>query len=288
MTEARPFDPVAFKEKTRREWNDAAAGWRKWYHVVEGRNGGQRHSATLVSLARIGPGASVLDVGSGYGEPGLTAARAAGPGGRVVCTDISASLLDFARERARDAGLENVEFVEADAEQLDFEEKSFDAIVSRASLMFLPDVAGTLARLHAFLKPGGRIAASVWGEQGRVQFAAAGATIARELGLPLPAPGQPGIFALADPRRLEALARTAGFRDVETGTISVIFETETPAEFTEFMRDVAPQFSALLKDHAPDVRERTWRKVTEAYGQFADATGRTHTVNEAVWVAGTK
>jgi SAM-dependent methyltransferase len=288
MTEAQTFDPIAFKQKTRQEWNDSASGWRKWHHVVEGKDGGQHQSAKLVELARIRQGASVLDVGGGYGEPSLTAARVAGPTGRVVCTDISARLLAFARERTKEAALANVEFIEADAEQLDFEKESFDAIVSRAVLMFLVDVPKTLARLRSFLKPGGRLAASVWGDKSRVQFATAGSIIADELDLPPPPLGQPGVFALADQRRLGKLARDAGFQDVETGTTPVIFETETAAQFTEFIRDVAPPFSVLLKDHTPDARERIWGKVTEVYARFADATGCVRTTNEAIWVAGTK
>jgi hypothetical protein len=80
----------------------------------------------------------------------------------------------------------------------------------------------------------------------------------------------------------------AGFQDVETGTTPVIFETETPAQFTEFIRDVAPPFTALLKDQTPEARKCIWGKVTEAYGRFADATGRVRTTNEAIWVAGTR
>jgi ubiquinone/menaquinone biosynthesis C-methylase UbiE len=288
VTEAPAFDPIAFKQKTRQEWNEAAGGWRKWHRVVEGKDGGQRHSAKLVALARIRPGSSVLDVGGGYGEPSLAAARVAGRNGRVVCTDISPGLLAFARERAREAGLDNIEFIEADAEQLDFETGSFDAIVSRAVLMFLRDVSGTLMRLRSFLKPGGRLAASVWGDNSKVQFAAAGSIITAELALPPPPLGQPGIFALADPLRQERLVLEAGFRDVETGTIAVIFETQTPAQFTEFIRDVAPSFSVLLKDQTPDAREGVWARVTEAYGRFAEASGRVRTTNEAIWVAGTK
>jgi hypothetical protein len=82
------------------------------------------------------------------------------------------------------------------------------------------------------------------------------------------------------------LAREAGFQDVETGATQVIFETETPAQFTEFIFDVAPTFSALLKDQTEGVQERIWGDVTAAYGRFADATGRVRTTNEAVWVAG--
>lgn len=285
MTES--FDPVAFKEKMRAGWQSAATGWRRWHDVVEAEEGGRFHSATLVELARIGPGDTVLDVAGGYGEPSLAAARAVGPNGRVVCTDISAEMLAFGRERAAAAGLDNIEFVERDAEQLDFDEERFDAVVSRAGLMFLPDVAGTLKRLHSFLKPGGRIAASVWGEPPAVQFAAAIPVIFAELKLPPPPPARPGIFALADPAELAALVADAGFRDVETGTIQVIFATETPEQYTEFIRDVSPTIAAL-DTQPPDVQERAWGRVTEVWTRFQAAGGRVRTENQAIWVVGTK
>lgn len=222
---ADSFDPAEFKAKMRTEWRSAATGWRKWHDVVEAEEGGQFHSAKLVELAGIGPGDVVLDVAGGYGEPSLTAARAVGPSGRVVCTDISPEMLAFGQERAAAAGLSNIEFVASDAEQLDFDDGSFDAVLSRAGLMFLPDVAGTLRRLHAFLKPGGRLAASVWGPPAEVQMAAGLPILFEELKLPPPPPGRPGIFALADAERLAALVAGAGFRDVATRTMNVVFAT---------------------------------------------------------------
>lgn len=288
MPPADSFDPVRYKRKARAEWESAAAGWRKWHDVVEATDGGQRHSGTLVRLADVGPGDAVLDVAGGYGEPALTAARVVGPSGRVVCTDISPAMLAFGRERAADAGLDNVEFVEGDAEALDFEEGTFDAILSRAGLMFLPDVAGTLRRLNAFLTPGGRLAASVWGPQSRVEFAAAGPVVFDELDVPSPPPGRPGPHALADPERLAELVSNAGFQDVRTGTVVVVVETETPEEFTRFLRDIAPGITNVLAEQPPDVRERVWERVTETWEQFLDADGRVHTENEALWVTGTK
>lgn len=282
------FNPAEFKQKMRVEWRSAAAGWRRWHHVVEAEDGGKLHSAKLVALAGIGPGNSVLDVAGGYGEPSLAAARAVKPSGRVVCTDISREMLVFGQERATEAGLDNVEFVECDAEQLDFEDQCFDAVLSRAGLMFLPDVAGTLKRLHSFLKPGGRLAASVWGAQPAVQFTAAIPVIFRELKLPSPAPGRPGIFALSDPDKLAALVVDAGFEEVETGTICVVFKTDTPEQYTEFIRDVAPTITELVNGQPPDVRERVWNKVTEAWTRFQGADGRVRTENQAIWVVGTK
>jgi ubiquinone/menaquinone biosynthesis C-methylase UbiE len=282
------FDPSEFKAKIRVEWQSAAAGWRRWLHVVEAEEGGQRHSAKLVELASLKPGDVVLDVAGGYGEPSLTAARVVGPGGRVVCTDISGEMLAIGKARAAAAGLANVEFIEADAEHLSFADGQFDAVLSRAGLMFLPDVAGTLRQLHMFLKQGGRLAASVWGPQPMVQFTAAIPVIMGELQVPPPPPGRPGVFALADPDRLAALVAGAGFGNVATGMLQVIFATETPEQFTQFIRDVAPTITTLVEGQPPDVQEQIWRKVTEAWTPFRGADGRVRTENQAIWVAATK
>lgn len=288
MTSSQAFDPAEFKRNIRTEWRSAAAGWRKWLEVVEATEGGKRHSATLVEIAELQPGASVLDVGGGYGEPSLTAAGVVGPQGRVVCTDISPEMLAVARERAAVAGLANVEFIARDAEELEFDEGSFDAVLSRATLMFLPDVAGTLKRLRGFLMPAGRLAASVWGSQPVVEFSAAFPVITEELALPPPPPGRPGAFALSDPTTVAELVAQAGFRDVETGTVSVVFETESPEQYTEFIRDVAPQLTTLVGDQPASVQQRIWGKVTDAYRRFQDDDGRVRTQNEAIWFKGVK
>src|ERR1019366_10062593 len=86
MTE-QSFDPLRFKNEQRRDWDVAAAGWKKWWPVFE--RAAQHVSDRLVELAGIKAGARVLDVATGNGEPALTAARRAGAGGRVIATDQS-------------------------------------------------------------------------------------------------------------------------------------------------------------------------------------------------------
>ena len=103
----------------------------------------------------------MLDVGSGYGEPGLTAAQAVGPTGHVTCLDISADMLAFAEERRRSRGLANVTFVEGDIETTQLEPEGFDVVLSRATLMYAADPLATLRRLKTALRPGGRLAAAV-------------------------------------------------------------------------------------------------------------------------------
>jgi SAM-dependent methyltransferase len=286
MAVAERFDPVGFKDAQRIDWQVAAPGWRKWYDVLEA--GGEIVSRTLIERAGIGLGDTVLDVATGYGEPALTAAAVVGQSGRVLATDIAADMLDFGRERAARAGLENIEFLEADAEALPFDDGSFDAVLCRQGLQFLPDVLGTLERLHSFLKRSGRLAAAVWGPPDTVQFARPVSVIRMALDLPAPPPGRPGIFALADRHRLAQLVADAGFRDVETGTVTAVYETASPDDFTQWARDVAPPIANLLQGQPSEVQDQVWRKVTEAWAPLMAADGRVHTENEAIWVAATK
>lgn len=288
MTSAVTFDPLAFKEAQRSDWQLAALGWRQWYDVLEAEAGGQVVSRKLVELADLEPGKTVLDVATGYGEPALTAARAVMPGGHVMATDIAPNLLAFGRERAARAGLDNVEFRESDAETLDFPHETFDAVLSRQGLQFLPDVAGTLKRLNAALRSGGRLAAAVWGPPDTVQYALPIPIILRELNLPPPPSGRPGPFALGNAQMLAQLVADAGFRDIETGTVTVIYETASAEDFTRWIRDVAPPIAKLAKGQPADVVDRVWRQVTAAWTPLLTAEGGVRTSNQAIWVAATK
>jgi ubiquinone/menaquinone biosynthesis C-methylase UbiE len=288
MTGTTTFDPARYKADLRTEWRDAAPGWRAWVGVLEATDGGSAVSRTLVRLAGIGPGDAVLDVAAGYGEPGLTAARAVAPGGQVVCTDISAQMLALGRERAAAEGLDSLEFLECDADELAFDKASFDAVLSRQGLQFLPDVPGVLARLHRFLKPHGRLAAAVWGPPGTVQFAAPVPLIRAELRLPPPPTGIPGPFALADAGQLVELVEAAGFADVETGTVTAVYETPSAELCTRWLREVAPPISSLVDAQPPEVQERVWAKVTRAWAPYTTAHGRVRLENQAIWVTGTR
>jgi ubiquinone/menaquinone biosynthesis C-methylase UbiE len=137
--EPKAIDPVDFRDAQHESWDSAAVGWKEW---SEFNDRADRHiSERLVELAGVRPGSRVLDVAAGYGEPALTAARRAGPEGRVVATDISAEMLELGRERAAAAGLGNVEFMQSDASGLDFPHESFDAAVSRWGIIFEPDAS---------------------------------------------------------------------------------------------------------------------------------------------------
>ena len=264
--EASRIDPTEFREGQRQQWNQAAAGWQKWSELIDRAASGI--SERLVELAGVEPGSRVLDVAAGYGEPALTAARAAGAEGSVVATDISAEMIVIGRERAAAAGLENVEFVETGADGLDFPEQSFDAALSRWGIIFEPDGEAAAARVRGFLKPGGRMAISSWGSPERVPFLAIPMRTAMErLEVPPPPPGTPGPLSRPTPDAIGGLLSAAGFSDVEVEEADVTFEWASPEEFTRFLKEIAPPLNAIIDPHPPEVREETWAAIAEAIRQ---------------------
>ncbi len=153
------FNPDSYKNGQEQEWDAAAAGWRKQWAVFE--TSAQSVNDRLVDLAEIKPEDRVLDIVTGIGEPAVTAAKFVGAGGRVVATDQSTGMLAIAKERVAEFGLNNVEFQATDAEALDFPEGSFDAVVCRWGLMFLPDVGAALSEIRKSLFPRGKFVTSV-------------------------------------------------------------------------------------------------------------------------------
>src|SRR3954468_12379705 len=224
------IDPIGFREAQHRNWDSAAVGWMEW---SEFNDRADRHiSERLVELAGVGAGSRVLDVAAGYGEPALTAARRAGPEGRVVATDISAEMLAFARQRAAGAALGNVGVVEADASSLDFPPRSFDAAVSRWGIIFDPDAEAAAARIRGFLEPGARMAISSWGEPDQVPFLSIPMRTARaRLDVPPPPPGTPGPLSRPTPDALGAILEAGGFSDVAVEQDEVVFVFDAPEDF---------------------------------------------------------
>jgi SAM-dependent methyltransferase len=270
--ESRMLDPVEFRDGQRKQWNSAATGWRKWSELIDGAASGI--STRLVELAGVEPGSRVLDVAAGYGEPTLTAARAVGPEGSVVASDISPEMIAFGRERAAAAGLQNIEFVESDAAGLEFPKKSFDAALSRWGIIFEPDGEAAGRRIRDFLVPGARMAISSWGTPDRVPFLAIPMRTAMErLQVAPPPPGTPGPLSRPTPETLGGLLKAAGFSDVEVEEADVSFVWESPEEFTTFIREIAPPITAMLAPHPKDVQDETWAAITEATRQAAADDG---------------
>jgi ubiquinone/menaquinone biosynthesis C-methylase UbiE len=276
-----------YKASVRHEWMLAAPGWERWFDTTEATDAGAAITDLLLQQAALEPGDHVLDAGSGYGEPGLSAAAIVGDAGSVTCLDISGDMLAFAERRARAAGLANVRFLEADIEYHPLEPGAYDAIVSRAVLMYTADPLATLGRLRDALKPQGRLAAAVWATPDRVAFSLPlGVMIDR--GLIDPPPPGPGVFALGADGVLEHLLHRAGFVDVRAGTAVATYTMPTAEDCTRWFRDVVPPITELITSHPAEVQEAVWTRVTTAWASYQDDSGRVALPCTAVWAAGAR
>ena len=109
------------------------------------------------TMGRLAPGERVLDLGSGAGTDSLIAAQMVGPEGSVTGIDMTPQMLAKARAAAAEMGATNVEFVEAEAERLPFDDAAFDVVVSNGVIDLIPDKDAVFAELHRVLVPGGRL-----------------------------------------------------------------------------------------------------------------------------------
>jgi ubiquinone/menaquinone biosynthesis C-methylase UbiE len=142
---------------------DPRTMWGSGNYAAVAERIGQAGEA-VVQAAGVEPGLDVLDVACGTGNATIPAAKA---GARVTGLDFAPRLLEIARERAADAMVE-IDFLEGDAQELPFEDASFDRVVSTFGHMFAPDHERTASEMKRVLRPGGVIAFACWSPEGAI------------------------------------------------------------------------------------------------------------------------
>ena len=278
------FDPQSYKARQRDDWGTAAEGWHKWWPVIERTM--QPVSDRLLDLARVQTAHRVLDVATGIGEPAITAARRVGSTGRVLATDQSPQMLAIGRDRAEQMGIANIDFREMDAETLDLPAQSFDAILCRCGLMFLPSLREAMAQMRQLLVPGGWLAAAVWGEAAKVPLISLPMSVVqRELAPPPPPPGTPGPFNLSDRTTLERAFADANFTQVETETLAVTIEMSSAEDLVQQTRDVSAPLAALMAQYSEEKQQALWQGIAEAVSGYSGPDGTIRMNNETILVA---
>lgn len=228
----------------RASWNKFSAGWRKWDAITMDFLA-PAGEAIMDHLGATGS-SKVLDVAAGTGEPGLSIARHL-HGGKVVITDLADHMLEVARDKAAEAGITNVEFCEADASNLPFADHTFDEVSCRMGFMFFPDMERAAREMARVLKPGGRVAATVWaGPEKNFWVTCMTQQIGRHIDLPTVDPQAPGMFRCAHPGLMTELFRQAGFSAVEERELPCVLGVSGPQEYWDMMTEVAAPFVAAL------------------------------------------
>jgi len=213
------------------QWSEAARYWEKHRAVIDRMFAPV--AAALVQGAGIGPGQAVLDVATGPGEPALSIAGIVGAGGRVVGVDIVPAMIDAARREADRKGLDDASFRVASADELPFDDGSFDAVVSRFGVMFFPSPLDGIREMLRVLKPGGKLAMAVWHHARNNPFHSILADIVeRFVASPPLDPDAPDAFRFAPPGKLLGVAREAGLADARERLLE--FSIDAPVDLEGF------------------------------------------------------
>ena len=167
----------------------------------------------LVEFANLENGQKILDIATGTGIVALNAAQKVGSEGKVIGVDISAGMLNNAKQKLAQSSLQNVEFIEADAEKLDFEDDSFDAVLCSLAVCYLTDIPAILQKWHRWIKASGFIAFNVWQENAfppSVLFR----EVAQKYNINVPNPNA----AMGTIERCNRILHKAGFENIQIET----------------------------------------------------------------------
>lgn len=265
-------EALAAKEKTRASWEDAADSWNAWSEIRHRWLAGLTEQ--LLDMTGIGPGARVLDVAAGAGEQTLQIAKLVGSEGSVLATDLSSKLMNHTAARAKAAGVANIETRVMDAENLELEEESFDAVVCRLGLMLFPHPEQALSGIHKVLKTGGSVGGIVFTAPDKNPFISIPASIAMQRsGTPPPSPGQPGFFSLGAPGLLEGMMVDAGYRNVRTKIVSDSLPLDSLGAYIQLAKNSFGAIRQMLAGLGEEEREATWAAIEEAMKPFEGSEG---------------
>jgi SAM-dependent methyltransferase len=275
-------DLTHYRRMERDEWTngDTVAAWARWHPKITAQQVNMREA--LIQQAQLEPGMRVLELACGTGDPALEIARRVGPEGRVTATDLSAQMLDVCSKNASAAGLANMDFAVADAEQLHFSAGSFDRVTSRLGVMYFVDVQRALAEIKRVLVPGGVVALQVWGPpEESPYFANAVGPFAQRLAPPPPPPDAPSPLRFAAPGKLVDALTAAGFGDTREERRSMVLPWPGPPdELWQHIYDIAIPLRPLFDGLSGVERAAAVAESVAGYAKYYD--GRTVNVPASI------
>ncbi len=231
-------------------------------------------SERLVELLAPRPRQTILDLGAGLGDTGFLAWPLLAPGGRLVSSDIAPEMLDAARRRADELGLDGVEFRVEDAAALSFDDAAVDGVLSRWGVMLVPDMDAAASEIARVLRPGGRAALAVWASPDENDWMTAPGRSALELGLAeRPDPAAPGPFRLSAEGALAELLGSAGLVVETVEDVPLVWRAGSLDEWWDVVRDTSRMLATLLDRLGPEDAQALREGSERRLAQWVEADG---------------
>lgn len=249
------IDPDSFNAFEAAGWEEKAGGYDRFFGQIT-----SRVIDALLDAATVGPGRRVLDVATG---PGYVAGRAAERSADVVGADVAQAMVALASERNP-----GVEFRQADAHALPFDDAAFDAVVANFLVLHLGRPELAVAEFARVLAPGGRLGLTAWDLPSEARFLGVFLDAVAATGASAPAdiPQGPDFFRFSRDEEFAALLREAGLEDVDVQTIPFTHAVSSADELWDGLLGGTVRTSALILGQP----EETQRQIRGAFNGLVE------------------
>lgn len=251
--------PEAFSAFELAGWDENIAGYDQAFGPVASQT-----VAPMLDAAHLGPSASVLDVCCGQG---VLAAGASARGARVVGVDFAPAAVALARTK-----VPGVEFRQGNAQDLAFPDATFDVVLCGYGLMHVPSPGGALAEMRRVLRPGGRIAVSVWDAAG-VGFMLVYMAVRSRGNMDVPLPHGPDFFQFGTAEKMTAALTEIGFADAVARSVSQTWHIPDADAYVAAILGGAVRSRAVLRAQTQTARTSVRDFIADYIERFRDPAG---------------
>ncbi len=262
MSDSQTGDAQAFKDFEHAGWQSAGGGYHEHFGDLT-----RQTIAPLLDAVGAGGGVRLLDVATG---PGYAAGAAVERGAEVIGVDFSFEQVAAARRH-----YPRVSFQEGDAEALDFDDDSFDAVVSNFGMLHFPEPERAMAEAHRVLRGGGRFGFTVWSTPDKaIGFGIILAAIQAHGDMDVPLPPGPSLFRFSEAEECRRCLGDVGFAAPEVAEVPMTWVLPDAGTMVQALHEGTVRNAALLKAQTPNALQAIEAAIHDGAAQYAKEGGR--------------